>query len=161
VTRTLTAATTTRHPNPALCELAQIDNPPTGSLWRVASFQEAPYMNPVPEAAVAAGIRSPEVALFILGSALCYCAAMTLMKLWDGLPLVLVGLALGVCIVGAVWLEILALRQARLGMVYVAILGAEAVMLALIFRFGFGETFSTREVAGAALIVTGTMLSAT
>jgi multidrug transporter EmrE-like cation transporter len=118
-------------------------------------------MPTVPDAtSLAAGIRSPEVAMLVLGSAVCYVAAMTLMKLWDGFPLAAVGAALCLCIVGAVWLEILALRQARLGMVYVAILGAEAIMLALVAKFGFGESFTSRELVGAALILGGTMLSA-
>jgi multidrug transporter EmrE-like cation transporter len=119
-------------------------------------------MPPVSEAAaLAQGIRSPEVAALVLGSAALYVGSMAVMKLWDGLPVGAAVIALAFCVLGAVWFEILALRQARLGMVYVAILGAEAIMLALVARFGFGETFTPREVFGAALILTGTALSAT
>jgi multidrug transporter EmrE-like cation transporter len=70
-----------------------------------------------------------------------------------------VALVIGVSVVLAVAMEVAALREARLGMVYVAILGAECVMMALVCHFGFGETFSGREVAGAALIVLGTAVA--
>jgi drug/metabolite transporter (DMT)-like permease len=53
-----------------------------------------------------------------------------------------------------------ALRGARLGMVYVAILGAEAVMLMLVARFGFGEVLAPREWLGVGLILGGVAVSA-
>jgi multidrug transporter EmrE-like cation transporter len=106
------------------------------------------------------GVRHPLIAAAILGSAAFYVGAMTLMKLWDALPPVAVGLALAICVVAAVWLEIVALRGARLGMVYVAILGAEAVLLMLVARFGFGEVLAPREWLGVGLILGGVAVSA-
>lgn len=108
----------------------------------------------------APGVRDPAVAMLILASAALYVGSMTVMKLWDRYPPGIMAAGLALCVIGAIWFEILALRQARLSMVYVAILGAEALMLALVARFGFGETLMPREIAGATLIVVGTLVAA-
>ena len=98
--------------------------------------------------------------LLVLGSATCYTIAMVAMKLWGEAASAAVMVAIiAAASVTAVWLEILALQGTRLGMVYVAILGAECVMIAGVCHFYLGETFSPREVAGAALIVLGTAVA--
>ena len=84
---------------------------------------------------------------------------MTIMKLWDSYPAGLMVAGIALCLSGAIWFEILALRQARLSMVYVAMLGAEAIMLAAVARFGFGESLMPREIAGATLIIIGTLVA--
>lgn len=106
-------------------------------------------------------IRDPQVAILILASAALYVGSMTIMKVWDTYPATLMAVGIAACLFGAIWFEILALRQARLSMVYVAMLGAEAIMLAAVARFGFGETLMPREIAGAALIVVGTFVATT
>ena len=60
--------------------------------------------------------------------------------------------------VGAVT-ELSALRVERLGLIYVLILGAECLIIALASVWLFEERFTTRELAGAALIVAGTALA--
>ena len=97
--------------------------------------------------------------LFVVISAACYTIAMLAMKSWDSLPMATATAAIVLALVGAVAFEILALRDGRLGLVYVAILGVECVMIALVSHFVLGETFSQREVAGAALIAAGTALA--
>ena len=110
----------------------------------------------LPDAAKPAGI-----ALLVLGSAALYAAGMVAMKLWGQFPPATMAAAIGVCIAGAVWLEVLALRETRMGVVYVAILAAEAIMVAAIAHLGFEEEYSVRELAGGALIVAGVAVAAT
>jgi multidrug transporter EmrE-like cation transporter len=92
---------------------------------------------------------------YILGAAACYTVAMVLMKLWGSAAWPLMAAALIAVSVGAVWFDILALRQERLGMIYVSVLAVEALMIAAVAVGVFGESFSTREAAGMALIVAG------
>jgi multidrug transporter EmrE-like cation transporter len=105
-------------------------------------------------------IRDPDVIILILASAALYVGSMIIMKLWDSYPAGLMAVGIALCLSGAIWFEILALRQARLSMVYVAMLGAEAIMLAAVARFGFGEALMPREIAGATLIIIGTLVAA-
>jgi small multidrug resistance pump len=103
------------------------------------------------------------LAVLILGSAFFYTASMVAMKLLSSSPAsmlipVIAGM-LVLALVLATGLEVLALRTERLGMVYVAILGAEVVMIALVTTLGFGEAFSQRELAGCALVIAGTALA--
>ena len=104
------------------------------------------------------GAAMPPLA-FALGSAALYTVSMVAMKLWGSQPATVLGAVIAIALIGAVALEIGALRDARLGMVYVAILGAEVVMLAAVCHFAFGETLSLREALGAGLIVAGTALA--
>lgn len=96
---------------------------------------------------------------FVVVSAACYTIAMLAMKSWGSLPLTTAAVTIAVALLGAVVFEILALRDERLGLVYVAILGVECVMIAVASHFVLGETFSQREIAGAALIAAGTALA--
>lgn len=99
-------------------------------------------------------------AVWIFGSAAFYTATMILMKMWgDGVPRLLMAAGILGFFVLAAWFEILALRIERLGLIYVSILAVEVVMIAAVSVVLFGETFSAREVAGAALIVAGTALA--
>lgn len=94
--------------------------------------------------------------LFVVGSAAFYTLAMVAMKyLGQGGPQVAIGLVIAAAVVIATILEVEALKVERLGMIYVAILGAECLLIALASWALFGESFTTKEILGAALIVGG------
>lgn len=96
----------------------------------------------------------------ILASAASYSVAMIAMKLWGlhGATPVIVAVAVAALLLAG-GIEILALREERLGMIYVGILGAECILIAAASFWLFGESFTSREIAGAALIVAGTALA--
>lgn len=105
--------------------------------------------------AVGAGLRTGFAAALVIGSAGLYTLTMVVMKVWGQHHPTILAAILGVALVGAVWLEILALRQERLGMVYVAILGAECLMVVAASHFLFGEQFTLREAVGGGIIALG------
>lgn len=105
------------------------------------------------------GLRTVAGASFIAGSAALYVGAMAGMKLWGQNPAPLLAALIALCMIGAVALEVMALRLDRLGMVYAAILGVEVVLLMLVSHFGFGERLTLREGAGVALIAVGAALA--
>lgn len=105
------------------------------------------------------GLRTATGAAFIVGSAALYVAAMAAMKLWGQTPATVTALVIALSVIGAVALEVMALRLDRLGMVYAAILGVEVVLLMLVSHFGFGERLTLREAAGAGLIALGAGLA--
>ena len=96
---------------------------------------------------------------YILGAAACYTATMVLMKMWGAWSWPLMAAALIAASVGAVWFDILALREERLGFIYVSVLAVESLMIAAVSVGLFGESFSNREAAGMALIVAGTAVA--
>lgn len=95
----------------------------------------------------------------ILVSALGYAGATVVMaRFGSGLapvPVLLVGAAL----VLAVGSEIVALRQLPIGIVYLAILGLETVLV-LVAAACLGEALGLRELVGGALVLTGAVLLA-
>ncbi len=94
-----------------------------------------------------------------LGSAIFYTGSMTAMKLWTQAPSAyLIGL-IAVAILIGTGLEIIALKNERLGIIYVTILACEVGLVAAISHIFFGESFSTREILGCLLIVIGTALA--
>ncbi|MEM7545436.1 MAG: hypothetical protein AAF367_07875 [Pseudomonadota bacterium] len=98
--------------------------------------------------------------VFILGSASFYAVAMIALKiLGQGGPKVAVAFVIAATVFGGLWMEFEALKSERLGLIYVAILGAECLIIALASSLLFGESFSTRELAGGALIVGGIALA--
>ena len=102
-----------------------------------------------------------KTALFIGGSAASYAIAMILLKalhLGDGTSRVVLAALVAVTMAYAVLLEFEALRSERLAIIYVAILGIECVLIAAASVYWFGEQFSSRELAGMALVVAGTAL---
>lgn len=107
------------------------------------------------------GLRAFGLAGCAVGAAVLYTAAMVAMKLWGAAPAVVVAAVIAVTLLGAVGLEIMALRMDRLGMVYIAILAAETLMIMGVAHFGFGESLSPREALGAAFIVAGAAIAAT
>lgn len=97
--------------------------------------------------------------VFVVGSAVLYAGAMIAMKFWGQFSPVLMLAIIGTLVAGGVWLEIGALQTERLGMVYVLILGAECILIALASALWFGETFSVKEIIGGGLIVAGTAIA--
>ena len=93
--------------------------------------------------------------LLALGSAVFYVAATFVMKYWGSLgagsALLLIVITLG----GAVLLEVIALREAKLGYLYVVILGIECVLAMVAACYILRESYSPQEFLGVALIVVG------
>ena len=71
-----------------------------------------------------------------------------------------VALAIAATFVLAVALEIGALREARLGVVYCAILVVESGLVVAASLWFFGETYTLREAMGGALILAGAVVLA-
>ncbi len=110
----------------------------------------------LPEAATEGTIS---LTVFVIGSAILYTGAMIAMKFWAGNGFSIAIVIIGALVAGGVWLEIGALQTERLAMVYVLILGAECILIALASALWFGETFTIKEIAGGALIVAGTAIA--
>ncbi len=98
--------------------------------------------------------------LFVVGSATFYAVSMIALKLLTTPgPKIAIALLIGLATAAAFWMEFEALKTERLGLIYVGILGAECVIIAVASWAFFGETFSMKEVAGAGLIVSGVALA--
>ena len=98
--------------------------------------------------------------VLILAAATAYSVAMIGMKLWvgQGVSVLIVSIVVAAIVIGAV-AELGVLREERLGMTYVLILGAECLIIGVASVWYFGESFTLREGVGAALIVAGTALA--
>ncbi|EPX55701.1 hypothetical protein D187_008262 [Cystobacter fuscus DSM 2262] len=96
--------------------------------------------------------------VLLLFTAVCFAGGGIFMKLSEGVSRPLPTLAfLGLFVLGAV-LQALALRQADLGVVYVAVLGLEAA-LTLVFSVAlFHEGLSPRRLLAVLLILCGVAL---
>ncbi|NOC46426.1 MULTISPECIES: hypothetical protein [Ruegeria] len=99
------------------------------------------------------------IPLIALGSAGLYSVAMISMKFWWKIPGVGLTLLIVATLLAAATLELAALRNERLGIIYTGILGAEVVLIAIASYFLFGENFSYREGIGIALVIVGTALA--
>ncbi|NOE18832.1 hypothetical protein GS634_11940 [Ruegeria atlantica] len=99
------------------------------------------------------------IPLIALGSAGLYSVAMISMKFWWKIPGVGLTLLIVATLLAAAMLELAALRNERLGIIYTGILGAEVVLIAIASYFLFGENFSYREGIGIALVIVGTALA--
>ncbi|WP_237215608.1 hypothetical protein [Ruegeria lacuscaerulensis] len=99
------------------------------------------------------------VPIIALGSAGLYSIAMISMKFWWKIPGLGLSLLIVATLLAAATLELAALREERLGIIYTGILGAEVVLIAIASFFLFGEDFSMREGVGIALVVAGTALA--
>jgi len=77
------------------------------------------------------------------------------MKSWRTIPTVGMAFIIALALLSAGTFEVAALRQELLGLIYVAILGAEVVIIGLASILHFAETYSVREVAGMSLVVVG------
>jgi len=89
------------------------------------------------------------------GSAVLYVAATYVMKNWDSLGIAYAGLLVFLMVSVAVALEIEALRSARMGYVYILILGIECALAALCAALLLRESYAPHEIAGLALIAIG------
>jgi multidrug transporter EmrE-like cation transporter len=95
------------------------------------------------------------VAILALIAALFYCIAMVAMKSLAELPTIGLALIIAAALLAAGTFEVLALRQERLGLIYVGILGAEVVILGALSFLHFEETYSVRELAGMGIVLVG------
>ncbi|WP_262879477.1 hypothetical protein [Roseicyclus sediminis] len=84
---------------------------------------------------------------------------MVAMKSWAELPSVGLALIIAAALLTAGAFEVFALRQERLGLIYVGILGAEVVFLGALSLLHFDETYSRRELVGIGLVVIGTAIA--
>lgn len=75
--------------------------------------------------------------------------------MWEGGagPLLAAGICLAVAV--AIVMEVAVLREARLGVVYIAVLGVESVLVMAAAHGLFAESFTARELAGAGLVLVG------
>ena len=98
--------------------------------------------------------------VLVLASATAYAVAMVGMKLWvgNGISVTIVAVVVAAISIGAI-AELGALKEERLGIIYVLILGAECLLIGLASVWLFDESFTARELAGAALIVLGTAIA--
>ena len=99
------------------------------------------------------------VSLLALVSAFFYCIAMFAMKSWTEVPSIGVALVIGAALLVAGLFEVFALRHERLGLIYIAILGIEVLVIAAVSLFHFNESYSYREVAGIGLVLLGTAIA--
>lgn len=99
------------------------------------------------------------IPIIALGSAGLYSVAMISMKFWWKIPGIGLSLLIVATLLAAATLELAALREERLGIIYTGILGAEVVLIAIASYFLFGENFSHREALGIGLVLIGTALA--
>lgn len=99
--------------------------------------------------------RQMEMALFVLGSAAAYAATGVLMKYWGILPPVVMAVLIALVFGCATWCQIEALKHGHLTLIYLAILGIEACLIAAASSFLIGEQISLRELTGGAIIIAG------
>lgn len=99
------------------------------------------------------------VAALALLSALFYCIAMVAMKSWWTLPSLGVATIIAVALLTAGAFEVAALGREKLGLIYVAVMGAEVIILGVVSHFFFEEVYSVKEAAGMALVLVGTAVA--
>ena len=99
------------------------------------------------------------VAILALISAVFYCVAMVAMKSWAELPSTGMALIIGAVLLTAGVFEVFALRQERLGLIYVGILGAEVMILGMMSFLYFDEVYTGRELADMGLVLVGTAIA--
>lgn len=99
------------------------------------------------------------VAILALFSAFFYCIAMVAMKSWAEIPSIFLALIIGAALLTAGAFEVWALRQERLGIIYVGILGGEVIILGTISFLLFEETYTARELSGMGIVLIGTAIA--
>lgn len=99
------------------------------------------------------------VAILALVSATFYCVAMIAMKSWAEIPSLGLALIIAAALLTAGTFEVFALRQERLGLIYVGILGGEVIILGTFSYLFFEESYSARELLGMGLVLVGTAVA--
>ncbi|WP_420332862.1 hypothetical protein [Roseibium sp.] len=99
------------------------------------------------------------VAILALISAFFYSVAMVAMKSLAELPSIGLALIIGAALLTAGAFEVFALRQERLGLIYIGILGAEVIFIGAMTQLHFGESYSVRELTGMGLVLIGTAIA--
>ncbi len=103
---------------------------------------------------------SPEVdyvrfAALVFSAALLFTVGGIFMKLSDGVTRLSPSLMMAVCFVAGAVLQALAMRGGDLGVVYVIVLGVEAVLAMTFGWYFFAEQMSVWKLGGVALIIAG------
>ena len=98
-------------------------------------------------------------AILALGAAAFYCIAMIAMKNLALLPNIGLVLIAAAALLSAGAFEVFALRQERLGLIYIGILGAEVIILGMVSLVFFDEAYSGRELLGMGLVLVGTAIA--
>ena len=93
--------------------------------------------------------------LLVLGAALLFTTGGVFMKLSEGVTRLGPSLLMALCFVVGAILQALAMRGGDLGVVYVIVLGVEAVLAMLFGWLFFSEHLSFWKVSGAVMIVLG------
>jgi multidrug transporter EmrE-like cation transporter len=99
------------------------------------------------------------VAILALISGLFYCVAMIAMKSLAEIPTLGLVLVIAAALLTAATFEVFALRNERLGLIYVGILGAEVVFLGAFSVLHYDETYTFRELSGMGLVLVGTAIA--
>lgn len=99
------------------------------------------------------------VAILALISAFFYSVAMVAMKSLAEFPSIGLAMIIGAALLTAGAFEVFALRQERLGLIYVGILGAEVIFIGAMTQLHFGESYSFRELTGMGLVLIGTAIA--
>lgn len=99
------------------------------------------------------------VAILALISAFFYSIAMVAMKSLADFPSIGLALIIGAALLTAGVFEVFALRQERLGLIYIGILGAEVIFIGAMTHLHFGESYSARELTGMGLVLVGTAIA--
>lgn len=71
----------------------------------------------------------------------------------NGAAFAVIALGLG----AAVTSELIALRSANLGSIYIAIIGTESLIV-MLYAWYIGESLSPRQIGGATMVVAGLMM---
>lgn len=96
----------------------------------------------------------PGTLLLVVVAALGYAIATIGMKLGS---VTLSAMAIGIVMLGflmAAWAEIIILRKADLGLVYITIIGVETLVV-LAYASWIGEGLSLRQIGGAGMVLAG------
>ncbi len=99
-------------------------------------------------------MSAPLVLALCAISAACYVAASVVLKLGGHLPFLLLLMPVCGALALAAWFESTALSGNRLGIVALLIMGCEFLVTAGV-AIGFGERYSSRELAGLLVIAGG------
>jgi multidrug transporter EmrE-like cation transporter len=94
-------------------------------------------------------------AALVLGAACLFTVGGIFMKLSDGATRIAPSIVMAICFVAGAVLQALAMRGGDLGVVYVIVLGVEAVLAMAFGWFFFSEHMTPSKIGGAALIVAG------
>ncbi len=103
------------------------------------------------------GVILARPVLLVVLCAISYAVATFAMKEASHAPHPLLFVVIALCLAVAALTEIVLLRQVNLSMAYILILAAESLLI-VSFAGMIGEGFGPREMAGATLVLVGTVI---